>query len=661
MVMHMHEGEHDKAAGPDEQAAGADMFHGQDRWVITKVGLGDNDDIDFYCALADSAKREEVPVTRDRPVESGGIPVPRITLCPTPVPRGPDPWTVAEWSRTHPNWDGVSNEAGEPPCVRSLTASGQSWQMKAKHGVEQYIANKARAAVKAKLRHLTGAWVEPMLDFGRMSNWDVFYLVTEHMYMDHMAHISQLLIVMHTLSQSDVLAMPIFVSLFFFANLQFPKIRAGFWSSAIGWTVFEMILRYILLLDVDLFGWREACKIEYRDAPYTALSNCACIDDGNFQWYLVLLFISLLHSRESMRRQGQWRATSTYIMAFFGGVMLLSARLLQLEHLTWVITTVITTVLAHAVAYKLLLKPERIASLKTDEEESTETSEEEATQCTYCKDYCRKLSRDQMLESSHIQSRDALRHLNRFDSQPCLYRVEECPEPEGVALTRGKFCATCGSPTVHNVEQPSQDPASRDELSRWDNDTGRDSSGEMIIVNITFCPLSLECVYEMHECITHAFVWARVVGNQTVLVAVIEPTMDFFTAGSEMESSELQQRRMKRHLEEVTTSYETKHGELSSSLGVRSEKKKGWPLDLKVPTHVCIINAHIDFASVQSKFVRQSKGVAKKKSRIDLRATFAPTLERIFGDNRKTKDTKTNESSPRMQTDDSGQFSMEES
>jgi hypothetical protein len=601
LVIVFHPGDDDNTDRPGERAAGFDQFKGQDRWVVRKMGLGDDEDIDYYVAPS-----------RDPALHRPSS---------TDVPWKNKEWIAAEWSPEHPNWDGHSSDADAPLQVTKRLTQDQSWKQKVNRGIEQYFATRARAAVKAKLRHLTGAWVEPMLDFARMSNWDVFYLVFEHMYMAHMAHVSQILIVMHTLSQGDVLAMPIFVSLFLHANIQYPKVRSGFWSSAIAWTILEMVLRFILRLEIDLGGWRATCKEEHKDEPYTALSNCAFVDDGNYQWYLVLLLIMLFHTRESMRRQGEWRATSSCILWIYGFVMMVAARLLQRDNVEWLVATVICMVTALGASYKSVLSPAR-TKWSEDAQTEEQNSHEHVTQCKYCKRYLRKLS-----ESNTIRK-----------DKPCLFRIAPNGKP-----TRGRVCQVCGSPTILNVERPEKDPA--DELIRSETAQGlnKEVAAEMIVVNLTFCPLMLELLYEgctaggrVYEGCTnrgkkmveHAFAWARVVEDQTLLVMVIQPTDEFYQPG---ESEADQRERMRQYLEQHVEQHEKLHGKLTSSFGVRGERKSGWPEHLKVPSRVYIEPHDPDRYGRVSRFVRRKKdGTIEKRSRIKLRHAFDGVLRSMF-------------------------------
>ena len=603
----LHPGEHDFTDPHGKQAAGCDPpeklnqpnLKGKDRWVVRKKGLGGDESIDYFVAPARSSRLEPAA-----PWESS--------------------WQTATWSPDHPNWDGPNWDNLPDGLQQGIEvdvthAQKEGWRQKVRRNVDCYLTSKASAAMKTKLGHLTGRWVEPMLDFERLSNGDLCYLMLEHMYMLHVSHFAQLLIVIHTLSQSDVLAMPIFVSLFLHANIHYPKVRSGFWLSAIAWTVLEMLLRFILQLDFDFGDWRAICKAEYAANTYTASSHCALVDDGDYQWYLVPLLIALLHTRESMRRQGEWRETSTGLLFVYSFCFFLVTLLVhnQFEVLGLVLLFVVSAVV-------LLFK----SFQKQATEEEPETTAE-SKKCKYCERYHEKLAKDQ---AQHLKPRLFVEQ-QRLHDKPCLYRVTSQHE-----LKRGVLCAECGSPAVYRVERTSRDPA-KEQGRNVDKHT---NDADMVIVNTAFCPTMLERLYEGRKAVKghsevqgctddqgqkmveSAFVWSSVVEGESVLVMIVQPTVEFYKAG---ESQQEQEERMKRYL----TEHMEKHkAHVRAVLGAKSARKVGWPANLKVPKRLHI-EPHVP-GSV-SKFYRVSQSQSQsvvKKTRMELRHTFDGVLRSLL-------------------------------
>eukprot|EP01043_Picozoa_sp_COSAG02_P011373 COSAG02_NODE_418_length_22698_cov_7.471127_1_plen_2519_part_00 len=612
----LHRGFNDFTDPREKQAAGFDDpdLKGKDRWVVRKIGFGGDESIDYFVAPVRSAVRKGGSSKFDQSPQ---------------VPWDQDGWQTATWSPEHPNWDGPNWDDLEDHLHQGILVSvihehEEKWPQKIKRNIDWYLISKARAAMKAKFGHLTGKWVEPMLDFGRLSNGDLCYLICEHMYMSHISHLAKLLIMMHTLSQSDLLAMPMFVSLFLHANMHYPRSRSGFWLSAMAWTILEMLLRFILQLDFDFGNWRTLCKEEHTGNFYSAVSNCAFVDDGDYEWYLVPLLFVLLHTRESMRRQGEWRDTSACILFVYGLSFFLVALLVH-DRLGVLIAVLVCVATAIGLSFNAVVKQG-----SKDEpdfrrlENHDSLIHKSVSQCKYCENYLRKRTKDQVQQLSFRSN------LNHGNVKPCLYRVT--PQRQ---LERGVLCEECGSSTIYRVERPDKDPAA--ELAQGRN-VDTHMAAEMVIVNATFCPTMLERLYEGREAIgghreiqgctkngqkmvEHAFVWSSVVKGKSVLVMVVEPTHEFHKAE---ESRQDREERMKRYLNEHMEQHQA---HVQAEFGARSTRKIGWPEHLKVPTRVHI-EPHVP-GSV-SKFCREKNQSIVKKSRIELRHTFAGVLRELL-------------------------------
>ena len=615
----LHPGEDDFTDSHGKRTAGCDPpeklnqpnLKGQDRWVVRKKGLGGDESIDYFVAPARSVEQRHLEPAA--PWESS--------------------WQTAKWSPDHPNWDGpnwdnLPDGLQQGIQVEVTHAQNEGWRQKVKRNVDCYLTSQASTAMKAKLGHLTGRWVEPMLDFERLSNGDLCYLMLEHVYMLHVSHFAQLLIVIHTLSQSDVLAMPIFVSLFLHANIHYPKVRSGFWLSAIAWTVVEIVLRFILQLNFDFGNWRAICKAKYAANTYTALSNCALVDDGDYQWYLVPLLIALLHTRESMRRQGEWRETSSGLLFIYSFFFCFVTLLVQ-NQLEVLVTMIVCVISATILLFKSLTEQETKEEPEFFVRDTLKIkTTAEFKRCKYCEKYHKKLDEDQV---QHLQPRLFVDR-QRLHDKPCLYRIT--PQHE---LKRAVLCAECGSPAIYRVERPGRDPAKEQgrNVDKHSNDA------DMVIVNTTFCPTMLERLYEGRKAVQglseiqgctkngqkmveSAFVWASVVEGESVLVMIVQPTVEFYKPG---ESQQEQEKRMKRYL----TEHMEKHkAHLRASFGAKSEsaRKTGWPVDLKVPTRLHI-EPHVP-GSVSKFFRVKSQNSVVKKSRMELRHTFDGVLRTLL-------------------------------
>ena len=192
-----------------------------------------------------------------------------------------------------------------------------------------------------------------------------------------------------------------------------------------------------------LRDWRDECHNNYLDSSYTAMSHCSFVDDGNYQWQLVVLLISLLHTREAMRRQGQWRTTSRFVVPFYGAVLLLTARMLQVENV--VAFSITASLMAIAFTYGVCrsITPDSSSlSFGKAQQPRPELHQSEGTrtQCQYCKGYFSKMTDDQRLETPVADSSA------RLDSAPA-FRVDDPRFGDTIDRSHflhGKFCVTCG-------------------------------------------------------------------------------------------------------------------------------------------------------------------------------------------------------------------------
>lgn len=648
----LHPGAKDKISPCDKRAAGFDHLHEKDRWIIRKVGLGGHEDIDYFVAPVASAK----------------------TQSPDSVPWDNKKWQTAEWSSEHPNWDGpklhpqsFENDQHDPAGKRRLVTvtvagsccgSGSSssseavqnekWQQAIERIIVCFCVAKARDAMKAKFGHLTGKWVEPMLDLKRLSYSDVFYLVMQHMYMLHVSQIAQVLIVVHMLSQYDWLAMPMFVSLFLYANMHYPNVRSGFWLSAIVWIVFEIVLRFVLLLEFDLGDWRSTCNSIYEEKEYSALSNCALVDDSAYHFYLVLLLFSLLHTRESLRRRGEWRETSTCILLTSSFSFFLVALVVQQGYLSVLIPVLV--VIFSATMFKTIPTCESKEQQGTDHSDKQDRLKQKSSvvQCDYCAAYLRKpnMDRVQHLLSQHLLSND----------KPCLYRVT--PQNK---LKRVKLCMVCGSPTIRPVTWTDKDPVRELAHPRPD---ARQRHPDMIVVHVTFCPTILArhydgqkaangreeiqgCTNNGQKMVERAFVWASVVEEKTQAVMIVEPTEAFYKAGPDDESQNDEKKRMEQYLEDHIKQYQM---DLLAAFGAPPARKTGWPEVLVSPeyenpeklkpTKVHIVRKHGSISRFDRVIMdKDKKKRIVQKSRMQLRHTFDTELRDMLPSQRNSAET----------------------